>query len=260
HKCQENRKPPLDVIVRVNTLKQVHKKNIKLNKYDYSLTARLFFNYGSYNWLKSGAHICYMTYIPFNGKEYKIGTIELEDFLNDLNNWETFYMAGRMQKPILIAKSTKEIEKAIEKNRTAGISATKMLLEKNTKEKDFYISLGSLSYIGDTRMGIAENPDKVKNIVEGRYDFYQAEYGSKLNIENGNVIITDDYDIEKMPQELKDYLQNVPKEELSVKVREFLTQKNKSQSMAQTVKGIFTTGPVKALKYANAKLKRKQKK
>ena len=43
-------------------------------------------------------------------------------------------------------------------------------------------------------------------------------------------------------------------------IREFLTKKNKSQSMAQTIKGLFTTGPVKSIKYVSEKLKRKRKK
>lgn len=259
-KGQEDRKPQIDLIVIVDNLKKWHTENIKKNKKDYSFTSRIFFKHGPYKLLKSGAHICYMTYIPFNNREYKIGTIEVSDFLNDLINWETFYMAGRMQKPILVVKSNEQIDKSIFQNRISGIEATKMILGKNTKEKDFYITLGSLSYIGDTRMGIAENPDKVKNIVEGAYQFYQENYGSKLHIENEEVIIDDNFDLEKIPYDLKIQLENIPKEQLSETTQRFLKEKNRSQSLAQTAKGIFTTGPVKSIKYAAAKLKRKQKK
>ena len=189
-KGQEKRKPQIDLIVIVDNLKKWHKQNIKKNKKDYSILARLFFKYAPNKWLKSGGKICYMTYIPFKESKYKIGTIEEEDFLNDLNNWETFYMAGRMQKPILVVKRNKKIDEAIEYNRNAGLIVTK-LVTKNKKEdlKTFYITLGSLSYIGDTRMGIAENPDKVKNIVEGSIDFYNETYGKKLNIQKEHVII-----------------------------------------------------------------------
>ena len=255
-KGQEKRKPQVDLIVIVDNLKAWHKQNIELNKKDYSFTSRLFFKLGSENTLKSGAKICYMTYIPFKNQEYKIGTIELADFLDDLNNWTTFYMAGRMHKPILVVKANKEIEKAILENRLYGINATKVLAGNGEiDEKEFYMMFAGLSYIGDTRMCIAENPDKVKNIVLGRLDFYEEVYGSKLGVKEGKIYIKEeDY---LLPDSLTKFISNY-KGEKAQAIRQFLTEKNKNHSLAQTIKGIFTTGPVKAIKYALAKLKRKK--
>lgn len=240
-KGQEKRKPQIDLIVIVDDLKKWHKENIKLNKKDYSLLSILFFKLAPVKLLKAGAKICYMTYIPYNGNEYKIGTIELKDFLNDLTNWETFYLAGRMQKPILIVKANKEIEKAIDNNRKMAVKVTKKLLNKKVTNQDFYIKLTSLSYIGDTRMKIAENPDKVKNIVLGSLDFYDNNYSKLIKS-----ISVDD----NLPKELNNYLKN------DNNIEEFFQEKNKSQSLSQTIKGIFTTGIIKSVKYASAKLKR----
>ena len=255
---QEKRNPQIDLIVVVDNLKHWHKQNIKLNPKDYSFLGKLFFRVSPNKWLRSGGRIAYMTYIPFKGHEYKIGTIEKQDFLKDLNNWETFYMAGRMQKPILIAKADDEINKAIQHNREAGLEASKLLLDKGKYDEEyFYTILTGLSYIGDTRMGIAENPDKVLNIVKGRLDFFKEIYGKYLNIEKGKVVI-DEKDTSKLPKNLQEYLKTY--DNIGDGIREFLVKKNRSHSLAQTIKGLFTTGPIKSIKYVKEKLKRRKKK
>ena len=154
------------------------------------------------------------------------------------------------------SKMIKEIEKAILENRLYGINATKVLAGNGEiDEKEFYMMFAGLSYIGDTRMGIAENPDKVKNIVLGRLDFYEEVYGSKLGVKEGKIYIKEeDY---LLPDSLTKFISNY-KGEKAQAIRQFLTEKNKNHSLAQTIKGIFTTGPVKAIKYALAKLKRKK--
>lgn len=256
---QENRKPQIDLIVVVDDLKKWHALNIKKNPKDYSFSGKLFFKYAPKKWLRSGGKITYMTYIPFDGSKYKIGTIEKDDFLNDLSNWETFYMAGRMQKPILIVKAPENIEEAINFNRQAGLQSTELLLgEGEFDEEYFYTILAGLSYVGDTRMGIAENPDKVLNIVKGRFDFYQDVYGSQLKIKDGNVIARVE-STDNLPKDLRQYLDSYSGN-VGDGIREFLTHKNKSQSVAQTVKGLFTTGPIKSIKYVSEKLKRKKRK
>lgn len=256
---QENRKPQIDLIVVVDDLKKWHALNIQQNPKDYSFSGKLIFKYAPRKWLKSGGKITYMTYIPFDGSKYKIGTIEKNDFLNDLKNWETFYIAGRMQKPILIVSAPSDIEKAIEYNRHAGLLSTKLLLGKGEFDEEyFYTILAGLSYIGDTRMGIAENPDKVLNIVKGRFDFYHDIYGCQLKIADGLVYISDE-SIDTLPDDLHLFLTNYDGQ-IGDGIRTFLTNKNKSKSLAQTIKGLFTTGPIRSIKYVSEKLKRRKRK
>lgn len=259
-KGQEKRKPQIDLIVVVDDLKKWHLDNIKMNPSDYSFSAKNYFRLASEKNMKSGGKICYMTYIPFEGNEYKIGTIQREDFENDLDNWETFYMAGRMQKPILIVKADKELEAKIKKNRQYAVNVCDIVSDTDSiDERDYYINLAGLSYIGDTRMGIAENPDKVKNIVDGRFDFYEVNYGSLCSIKDGKVIISN-CDDKELPLCLKEYISSHKNMNLKDATIAFLTEKNKSQSVSQTIKGFFTTGPVKAIKYAREKLKRRKRK
>jgi len=254
---QENRKPQIDLIVVVDDLKKWHILNAKKNPQDYSFSGKLFFKYAPKKWLRSGGKITYMTYIPFNGRKYKIGTIEKEDFIRDLKGWETFYMAGRMQKPILIVRAPNEILDVIEYNRKAGLVSTKLLLGQGEYDEEyFYTILAGLSYLGDTRMGIAENPDKVLNIVKGRFDFYHDTYGKELKFKRGNVVVEEE-DIKTLPDDMQKYLMDY-KGTISDGIRQFLVNKNRNQSMSQTVKGLLTTGPIKSIKYVAQKLKRKK--
>ena len=84
---QSHRIPQIDLIVVVDDLKKWHEENIKKNPKDYAFTSKIFFKLASDKWLRNGGKITYMTYIPFDGREYKIGTISKEDFLNDLKNF-----------------------------------------------------------------------------------------------------------------------------------------------------------------------------
>lgn len=259
-KDQEKRKPQIDLIIVVDNIKKWHLGNIKINPKDYSFSGKLFFKHASLKKIKSGGKICYMTYILYNDRKYKIGTIEKEDFLNDLKAWETFYLAGRMQKPILVVKAPQDILDAIEYNRHAGALVTE-LLNKNKKisKEEFYMQLAGLSYIGDTRMKIAENPDKVMNIVKGNIGFYDENYGSLLKKENGKFIIPKDLKRDTLPDELYEYLDKYNGEEKEGIIN-FLTEKNKAQSTKQTIKGLFTTGPIKSIKYVSEKFKRRKRK
>ncbi len=256
---QGNRKVQIDLIVVVDNLKKWHLENIKKNPKDYSFSGKLFFKHASNDKLRSGGRITYMTYIPFEGHEYKIGTIEKKDFIDDLKNWSTFYISGRMQKPILVVKASKDINLAIEYNRFAGLLVTALLLgEGEYDEEYFYSILAGLSYIGDTRMGIAENPDKIMNIVKGSFDFYQETYGSHFDIKDGKIKVKKEK-TDKLPDDLKEFLETY-QGNIGDGIREFLVNKNKSYSLDQTIKGLFTTGLVKSVKYVHQKLKRKRKK
>ncbi len=258
-KGQENRKPQIDLIIIVDNLKQWHKQNMEMNPSDYSFSSKLFFRYINNNFLRNGGKICYMTYIPFGDREYKIGTIQKNDFLDDLDNWSTFYIAGRMQKPILVVLADDDINKRIDDNRKYAVMATRLINgNKVLPERDFYISLAGLSYIGDTRMGIAENPDKVKNIVDGSFDFYHDVYGKLIKINDGNVQL-ETIDIDALPLELKNYINSSDENDMD-SVYKFLYHKNKDKSLSQTTKGLFTTGPVKSIKYVAEKIKRKHRK
>jgi len=255
---QENRKVQVDLIIVVKNLKKWHLENSVKNPDDYSFTGKHMMTKASSPFLKKGGRICYMTYIPFEGHSFKIGTIEEKDFLDSLEQWDTFYLAGRMQKPIMIVEASKPIKDSIDNNRRMAIAATALISdERKIPMSEFYETLVSLSYIGDTRMKFAENPQKISNIVKGSMDFFEKTYGDSdlLNRVKG-------YVENKHSEKLVDMLPILLRAEISnngnVKetIINYLTEKNKKESTLQTIKGIFTSGPVNSLAYAFAKLKR----
>ena len=65
-------------------------------------------------------------------------------------------------------------------NREHALRASLLLLPDVFREIDLYYSVASLSYMGDPRMFIGENPKKVLNLVDPVVPHYRALYMPKL--------------------------------------------------------------------------------
>lgn len=82
--------------------------------------------------------------------------------LNDLNNWNDLYVAGRLHKPCMILQTTDEIQKAQDKNLFSAVAIGCLLLPNQFSKRDLFIKISSLSYHGDIRFLFrSENPKKV---------------------------------------------------------------------------------------------------
>lgn len=262
-------KPQIDLILIVKDLKKWHLENIKLNKKDYSFIGKLFFKNASISKLKGHTGITYLSNIIENKKVFKYGTIEEKDFINYLNNWQSYYLPGRFQKTCLEIISTKKIRDTIIKNRENALMTGLLSLNKEKpKLIDVYTEICGLSYLGDTRMKFAENPRKVLNIVEGSFNEYKDIYGIENSYfktdKNENMTIKYDKlikDINKLPEFLSNYLKD--EQDLStikIKINKYFTELNKKESSTQTIKGIFTNGIIRSIKYASRKVLKKLKK
>ena len=87
--------------------------------------------------------------------------------LKDLHSWSTLYAAGRLMKPVRIIKtgSNNEIRNALLLNRLYAVRTSLLLMSAEFNEVQLYQTIASLSYIGDPRMLIGENPKKVKKLI-----------------------------------------------------------------------------------------------
>lgn len=262
-------KPQLDLILIVDDLKKWHKENIKLNPKDYSFIGKMFLKHASIQKLKGNTGITYLSNIEENGLVFKYGTIELKDLEKYLNTWESFYLPGRFQKTIYPIIETKKLSGMIEENRKQALfTALITLPEDKTKLIDVYTQLCGLSYLGDTRMKFAENPRKVLNIVEGSYDIFKEMYGTSNEYfktdKNENIKVNREKllkDISKLPSSLSDFIGNETEiEVIQNKILEYFTNRNKEESSKQTIKGIYTNGIVRSIKYASQKVLKKLKK
>ena len=263
-------KPQIDLIFVVDDLKKWHLENMKLNKKDYSLLGKVFFKHASEDRLKGSAGITYISSVIENGTNYKFGTIEEKDLINNLISWDSFYLPGRFQKTVYPIKENKNLKKAIAINREKALMVASYLVGLNTTtRKDIYVMLCGLSYFGDTRMKFAENPRKVLNIVEGSYDefckIYPLEDKDYLTVEGDVVKVNQDMikeRISKFPSGIQNYLgKNIPEDYSGVreKILEYFEKLNKKESLQQTVKGIFTSGVGRSITYASKKVMKKFK-
>lgn len=263
-------KPQIDLILVVDDLKKWHIENMKRNKKDYSLIGKLFFKYAKLSTLKGNTGITYVSNIKENGNTFKYGTIEKRDLIDNMNTLKSFYMPGRFQKTIYPIIEDEELKEAIKRNRENGLIIASYLQENDiVSKKDIFKTLCGLSYLGDTRMGIAENPNKVLNIVEGSFAEFNRIYSFNneyLKEKDNSIIINKDVVREKLnvlPKKLLYYIGeelNSNDLETKKKILEYFENLNKIESKKQTIKGLFTNGIIRSIIYASKKIGKRFKK
>mmetsp|Transcript_1807 Transcript_1807/g.5480 ORF Transcript_1807/g.5480 Transcript_1807/m.5480 type:complete len:351 (+) Transcript_1807:79-1131(+) len=130
-----------------------------------------------------GARIYYNTLVPWkNGRTIKYGVITLSDLLDDLREWRTLYVSGRMQKPVRILQSDETVELANQKNIEYAARAALLTLPEQFDEVRFFEAVASLSYVGDPRISMAaEDPKKVSRIVSSNREAFRQMYRPALN-------------------------------------------------------------------------------
>ena len=94
--------------------------------------------------------------------------------------WNHLYVAGRLHKPVRIILSNPEVTAALATNREHALRASLLLLPDLFSEIDLYYTIASLSYVGDPRMILGENPKKVVNLVNPIVPHYRSLYLDKL--------------------------------------------------------------------------------
>lgn len=262
-------KPLTDVIFLVDDIKDWHLTNMRMNPKDYSLLGKVYLSKSSLEKIKGINGITYFSEI--NGGEYtfKYGVIEVLDFINGLDTWGNIFMAGRFHKPVLELKSETKIRDSIDYNRRCALMIACLFCDKEVTDREIYNKLCGLSYLGDARMAIAENPHKVENIVEGSYDKLKEIYpltesyltsidGDRYCI-NHQIILSR---ISELPEALLEYLYDKGTDfkdidMLCINIYEYLTSKNKIESRAQIIQGVKTNGVLRSIPYAFAKVKKR---
>ena len=262
--------PQIDLILVPSNIKEWHTENIIKNPEDYYKRGRERLSKLSREKMGGPNNVTYCSQVEYNGTLFKYGTIESSNFINDLTSWETFYVAGRFHKPVLSVKSNTELDKAINKDRTQVFLVACLLSEEITNYYDLFSIICNLSYLGDIRMGIAENPNKVRNIVNGSYkellDIY-SNMGFVVPLKDGQLRIN--YDaimkyVELLPKDLVktvinekiDYLSSKNLLNLKKAIIRYISNKNRNESIAQAINGYMNIGFSKSASYVLSKIKK----
>jgi len=87
----------------------------------------------------------------------------------DLYDWNALYLAGRLHKPVKHLLCSEEIASAEKENIQSAMRAAMLLCPQTFNISELLSIICSLSYIGDIRLGFAEDSKKVQRIVKGSH-------------------------------------------------------------------------------------------
>ncbi|KAI8611451.1 mitochondrial matrix Mmp37 [Chytriomyces sp. MP71] len=166
----------VDLIFGVTHPEHWHSLNMKQNPSHYSFVARWGAKSVAMLQDKVGAGMYFNPDVVIDGRRIKYGVISMKSLVGDLTNWNNFYVAGRMQKPIRILRGDSRVKLSNDQNLVNAVRAALLLLPEQFTEHQLYTAIVGLSYLGDFRMIYGENPKKVENIVNAQVEFLRVLY------------------------------------------------------------------------------------
>jgi translocator assembly and maintenance protein 41 len=219
----------------------------------------------------------------------KYGVVDQQDLFRDLKNWESLYLAGRLQKPTLplVDPSPDEFVDAQQQNLEAAVVSALLLLSPSDDRSwsTFFRTIASLSYTGDFRMQVGgEDPQKLDKLVQapGQLRRFQDLYQPILEpfekegviscsfVETGddsqfntlglewdtNDTATHFFLRDKLPESFQNKLSPTVSDpvQFSDILASVLAATVAPAARHQSFKGIFTLGPMRSFHYARAKL------
>eukprot|EP00747_Dinoflagellata_sp_TGD_P114242 gnl/TRDRNA2_/TRDRNA2_171890_c0_seq1.p1 gnl/TRDRNA2_/TRDRNA2_171890_c0~~gnl/TRDRNA2_/TRDRNA2_171890_c0_seq1.p1 ORF type:complete len:330 (-),score=58.36 gnl/TRDRNA2_/TRDRNA2_171890_c0_seq1:150-1037(-) len=192
-------------VVRDADLQAWHKDNMRAHRDHYTNLGRALGTSAIARVQSWGPAVYYISNVKLQtrgGDEVlaKYGVMSVKALLADLRSWGSLYIAGRAHKPLAFdwqpgvdQEVRDSLLAALARNRRAAVCAALLLTCGQGAEchvsvgvDNLLASIVRLSYDGDIREGIAENPDKIQNIVRTqRTDLWKLYYpiASDLGLE-----------------------------------------------------------------------------
>ncbi|KAJ3245057.1 Mitochondrial translocator assembly and maintenance protein 41 [Chytriomyces hyalinus] len=172
-----NVKPPMvDLIFGVTHPEHWHSLNLRQNPSHYSFVSALGAKSVTALQEKWGANMYFNPDVQIGEQRIKYGVISMKHLIQDLNEWNNFYVAGRFQKPIRILRGDSRVKLSNDENLANAVRVALLLLPPQFSEYQLYTTIVGLSYLGDFRMIFGENPKKVENIVNAQVGYLRVLY------------------------------------------------------------------------------------
>ena len=138
----------------------------------------------------------------------KYGVISSEDLYKDLTEWHWMYISGRLHKPVLLLNNNNKLTKALECNLHSAVLCSLLLMNKKYFAlEELFMQITRLSYmgmfsnsniiscfyvwnflnfkqyffVGDFRMLVGEDRNKIENIVKPNLSHFRKLYSSIIN-------------------------------------------------------------------------------
>lgn len=167
----------IDFIFGVSYTQHWHSLNLQQHRDHYSGVGSLGSSFVSRIQDKWGAGVYFNPYVTVNGTLIKYGVVNLDTLCQDLSQWDTLYLAGRLQKPVKILRDDPRVRLANQVNLLSALRTALLLLPPKFTERDLYKTIAGISYLGDPRMSLgAENLNKVSNIVDHQLVNFRGLY------------------------------------------------------------------------------------
>lgn len=167
----------IDFIFGVSYTQHWHSLNLQQHRDHYSAIGSLGSSFVSRIQDKWGAGVYFNPYVTVNGTLIKYGVVNLDTLYRDLSEWDTLYLAGRLQKPVKILRDDPKIRLANQINLVSAVRTALLLLPGTFTEQHLYNTIAGISYLGDPRMSLgAENLNKVANIVKHQLPNFRRLY------------------------------------------------------------------------------------
>lgn len=278
----------VDLILAVNDPQRWHEANISRNPSHYSMLRWLGSGTVASIQRDYGTKMYFNTLVPFEHTTIKYGVVSTPALLADLYDWELLYAAGRLHKPCKIIKlsSDENLSTAIRLNLQSAVHTALLMLPAQFSDKQLYTRIAVLSYVGDFRMWIGEDRNKIDNIVDAQLVHFRRLYRPilldlsdyvEVNEENGEgrQDVSPSarlYHLSMLPRELQERLtrrwnrdgrhrdvEDVLRAAACDPYSEDLLLQSlgdivKLRSVSQAMKGIITAGVAKSVRYSGRKL------
>lgn len=280
-----SKRPMVDLLLVVadEDLEEWHSENLKSQPQHYSGLARILGSARVCQLQRWGPGVLYLPEVQLATTEggvlnAKYGVITFRDLLLDLENWSSLYIAGRLQKPFVHNWYSDEednediFDAAVVQNRRAALATALLSAGQDTLDVSTLLaSVVGLSYSGDIRVGLAENPNKVSNIVNAQKDILWSIYRP----------LAEELEVDVMEATLNDGLKGVVhfdaslsgrrrlftalpeavqkasegyEEPCGLPLRRTLQATVRRASMQQAVKGVLSSGASRSLRYVLQKV------
>lgn len=270
-------RPQIDMIHAVDNTMKFHSENIRQFGHHYSFLK--YFPSLRGHIQNAGAGVYFNPYVTMRDHQeeliIKYGVVSMDTLLRDLVEWDSLYLAGRLQKPVAyLVDPSPELRVANQYNLTsAAVVGMLMLGQRKFLELEFYQSIVRISYLGDPRMRIGgENPNKVANIVYKQVDLLRELYRPIVLglMESNHLLVSEGVFacnpaasktlelVENLPLRFRSRLLGAARVECLTSNHKMLAKHLKKTvkatvagpALVQTLKGAFTAGLVKSVKYA----------
>lgn len=292
HGNSDKSKNMLDFVFAVDDPVRWHAENLRRNGEHYSFLRRLGPKYVARVQERHGARVYYNTLVPCEGRLIKYGVVSVRSLVDDLLDWETLYVSGRLHKPVaevLRDASDAGLSTALAANLRSAVHAALLLLpEEEFAEEELFAAVAGISYAGDFRMTIGEDRDKVRSIVRPNVDAFRRLYEPHLGdgvhlhwhrsrgtVQQGgsaesryhhlNLLpkwlmfaIVDQLNYDGRHRDTEEVLRNLARDGDDCRdvVQSCVSGIVRSSSLSQSAKGIATAGIGKSVKYSFNKLRK----